>query len=161
VAGRQEVTSIDILFLVDRLEAVLQNGQRVPFTHKVMIDETECYDIIDQMRLVVPEEVKAAKKLSQDRDRVQGEAEAQAERILQDAMDQRDEMLAEYAIVAAAEERRVEILDDATQEAEEIKAEADRYALDVLEALSARVGMLLREVDNGISALQPPPEDGD
>jgi vacuolar-type H+-ATPase subunit H len=109
----------------------------------------------------VPEEVKAAKKLSQDRDRVQGEAEAQAERILQDAMDQRDEMLAEYAIVAAAEERRVEILDDATQEAEEIKAEADRYALDVLKALSARVGMLLREVDNGISALQPLPEDGD
>ena len=59
--------AIDILYLVDRLEALLSKGWRVPLTSKTMIDEDEFLDIVDQMRIAIPEEIKLAKKMQQDR----------------------------------------------------------------------------------------------
>ncbi|MER3484708.1 MAG: hypothetical protein C4345_00740 [Chloroflexota bacterium] len=79
------MSEIDILFLVDRLESLINAGQRVPFTNKIMIDEKECLDIIDQMRIVVPEEIKQARRVSQDRDRITAQAQAEAERIIKQA----------------------------------------------------------------------------
>ena len=65
---------MDILYLLDRLETVLTSGSRVPLTGKTVVDEHECLDIIDQLRVAVPEEVKQAK-------RVQGEREQLSRRL--------------------------------------------------------------------------------
>jgi cell division septum initiation protein DivIVA len=149
------VTSIDILYLVDRLEAIFTNGQRVPFTHKIMIDDQECYDLLDQIRQVVPEEIRAAKKVTVDRDRITGEAQLEAQRIIQEAEDYREQLLSEEGRLEAAEIRSREIVDEATADAEALRDGANEYALDVLEALSSRLSDLLDQVQNGIEQLRP------
>jgi len=149
------VTSIDILYLVDRLEAIFTNGQRVPFTHKIMIDDQECYDLLDQIRQVVPEEIRAAKKVTVDRDRITGEAQVEAQRIIQEAEDYREQLLSEEGRLEAAEVRSREIVDEATADAEALRDGANEYALDVLEALSSRLSDLLDQVQNGIEQLRP------
>jgi cell division septum initiation protein DivIVA len=149
------VTSIDILYLVDRLEAIFTNGQRVPFTHKIMIDDQECYDLLDQIRQVVPEEIRAAKKVTVDRDRITGEAQLEAQRIIQEAEDYREQLLSEEGRLEAAEVRSREIVDEATSDAEALRDGANEYALDVLEALSSRLSDLLDQVQNGIEQLRP------
>ncbi len=149
------MTSIDILYLVDRLEAIFTNGQRVPFTHKIMIDDQECYDLLDQIRQVVPEEIRAAKKVTVDRDRITGEAQLEAQRIIQEAEDYREQLLSEEGRLEAAEVRSREIVEEATAEAEALRDGANEYALDVLEALSSRLSDLLDQVQNGIDQLRP------
>ena len=146
---------IYILYLVDRLEAIFTNGQRVPFTHKIMIDDQECYDLLDQIRQVVPEEIRAAKKVTVDRDRITGEAQLEAQRIIQEAEDYREQLLSEEGRLEAAEIRSREIVDEATADAEALRDGANEYALDVLEALSSRLSDLLDQVQNGIEQLRP------
>src|SRR5581483_108066 len=120
---------MDILYLVDRIEAILHAGQKVPFSSKVMVDEHETMDVLDQMRVVIPEEIKTARRLNQDRERITQQAEAEAERILGQARDRAEQMLQEHDIVQAAQQRAEDILTHADGQAEEIRAGADQYAL--------------------------------
>jgi hypothetical protein len=53
---------VDILHLIDRLEELLNQSRPFPFTHNVMIDEDRMLDIIDQMRVAIPEEIKKAQQ---------------------------------------------------------------------------------------------------
>jgi hypothetical protein len=149
------VSSIDILYLVDRLEQALNQGQRVPFTNKIMVDERECLDIVDQMRIVVPEEIKQARRVSQDRDRITGQAQEEAERIVARAHEQADRLMDEQGLLDRAREREREIVEEAEVHAQEIRDGADQYALQILEALNRQLGGILTEVQGGIDALRP------
>ena len=55
---------MDILHLIDRLEELFNESRALPFTHTVMVDEDRMLDIIDQMRISIPEEIK---KLAEER----------------------------------------------------------------------------------------------
>jgi hypothetical protein len=69
---------MDILHLVDRLEELVNEGRRLPLSSKVMMDEQKIWDLIDQMRISVPEEVKKAKRTNQERDRIIAQAHEEA-----------------------------------------------------------------------------------
>ena len=49
---------MDILQLIDRLEELFNESKAIPLTRNVMVDEDRMLDIIDQMRIAIPEEVK-------------------------------------------------------------------------------------------------------
>ena len=49
---------MDILHLVDRLEELFNESRPIPLTHNVIVDEDRILEIIDQMRISIPEEVK-------------------------------------------------------------------------------------------------------
>lgn len=154
---KKGVTTMDILYLVDRLEAVLNAGQRVPFTNKIMIDERECLDIVDQMRIVIPEEIKQARRVSQDRDRITGQAQEEAERIIARAHEQAERLMEEEGLLDRAHEREREIVEAAEVTAQEVRDGADQYALQILDDLSRRLGSALSEVQAGVETLRPRP----
>ncbi len=145
---------MDILYLVDRIEAILHAGQKVPFSSKVVIDEHETMDVLDQMRVVIPEEIKTARRLNQDRERITQQAQSEAERITAAARQQVDQMLQEHDVVQAAAQRAEQILAQADAHAEEIRAGADQYALDVLRALEAHMKKTMETVGRGIDTLE-------
>jgi hypothetical protein len=149
------VIPIDILYLVDRLETVLNAGQRVPFTNKIMVDERECLDIVDQMRIVVPEEIKQARRVSQDRDRITGQAQEEAERVLARAQEHADRMMDEQGLLDRAHIREQEIIEEAEGRAQQMREDAEQYVLDILEDLNRRLGTVLGQVQGGIDALRP------
>jgi hypothetical protein len=149
------VAAIDILYLVDRLENALNTGQRVPFTNKIMVDERECLDIVDQMRIVVPEEIKQARRVSQDRDRITGQAQEEAERIMARAQEEADRMMDERGLLDRARDREREIVDEAELQAQQIREEADQYAFQILDDLNRKLGPILSQVQAGIDALRP------
>ncbi|HLG69456.1 MAG TPA: ATPase [Chloroflexota bacterium] len=145
---------MDILYLVDRIEAILHAGQKVPFSSKVMVDEHEAMDVLDQMRVVIPEEIKTARRLNQDRERITQQAEAEAARITRAAQERVDAMLQEHDVVQLAQQRAEEILARADAHAEEIRQGADQYALDVLKALEAHMKKTMETVGRGIDTLE-------
>ena len=81
---------MDILQLIDRLEELFNESKNIPLTRNVMVDEDRMLDIIDQMRIAIPEEVKKAQQLLGQRDRVLAQAHQRAagERALQVALHQ-------------------------------------------------------------------------
>jgi hypothetical protein len=151
----KEVTAIDILYLLDRLEEVLNAGSRLPFSSRTMIDEQECLDILDQIRVALPEEIKQARRVIADRDTIVAEAEGRAQQIVREAEERAAEKVEEHALVRQAQLRAEQVEADAEQRSEEIRQEADEYAFDILSRLDEELEQLLLSVRKGVRALRP------
>ena len=145
---------MDILHLVDRLEESLNQGRPVPFTKNVIVDEDRFLEIIDQMRISIPEEVKKAQQVIAQRDRLMAQAQEEANRTVGLAKSKSEEIVTRDAIVQAAQARSDQLLAQARADAENLRSEADDYILDSLGALEAELTRLLGQARNGISKLQ-------
>jgi cell division septum initiation protein DivIVA len=148
---------VDILYLLDQLEEVLGGGSRLPLTSRTLVDEQEILDILDQIRVSIPDELKAARRLTQERDQVLADAHAAAEQILSDAEAQVAERVAEHNVARIAEQRAADVQERALQQAEDIRREADAYAYRVLQKLRDQVGQVAQTVDRGLLELEARP----
>jgi cell division septum initiation protein DivIVA len=146
--------TIDILHLVDRLETLLNQGWRLPFTSNVVIQEDAFLDIIDQMRISIPEEVKQAKRIAAERERLLEQAQEEADRIVSLAQEQVGSIADDHEIVKAAQAKADEIIAHAHRSAEGIKAESDAYVMEVLSSMEEELMRLLTTVRNGIRQVQ-------
>lgn len=145
---------MDILQLIERLEELFNEAKSVPFTKNVIVDEEKMLELIDQMRIAIPEEVKKAQQVLTQRDRVMAQAQEEANRRLEIAREKAEQMQQNHSIVQEAQRRADQILAQARADAESTRAEADNYALDVLMQLQEKIEALSRQVNNGIRIMQ-------
>lgn len=142
---------MDIQHLVDRLEELLNSGQHIPFTAYTIIDEQRALEIIDQMRISIPEEIEKAKRVIRERDRIMAQANEEAARIRDLAREKSETLIQRDHITQAAQARAGSIIDQSRQEADTIRQEADNYVIDVLTDLEDALNRTLGVVRNGIS----------
>jgi cell division septum initiation protein DivIVA len=145
---------MDILHLVDRLEELVNEGRRLPLSNKVMVDEQKIWDLIDQMRISIPEEVKKAKRTNQERDRIIAQAHEEAARMVDLKREEAAAMVSDHELARAAEERAATIVERAKRDVESLRADADEYVIQVLDSLGADLERALKEVRNGILRVQ-------
>jgi cell division septum initiation protein DivIVA len=145
---------MDILHLVDRLEEVFNDGRPIPLTRKLAIDEDRVLELIDQMRVSIPDEVKKAQQILNQRDKILAQAQEEAQRTVQLAQERAAGQVEREALVEQAKVRAQEILKQAEADAEAIRAEADDYVLDVLEKLETETARSLNTIRNGINKLR-------
>jgi hypothetical protein len=152
---------MDILHLVDRLEELFNDGWGIPFTHNVIVDEDRMLDLIDQMRVAIPDEMKKAQQVMAQRDRILAQAQEEANRTLSLAREKSEQLMGRDSLAQAAKIHAEEIQAKAVQEAEKTKREADNYVIDTLARVEYELERLLNQARNGIYALQGlnPPED--
>jgi len=145
---------MDILHLVDRLEEIFNAGRPIPFTHNLVVDEDRVLDLIDQMRVSIPEEVKKAQQVLAQRDRVLAQAQEEAARTVQLAKEKVEQLVDRESVVMGAQTRADQILQTAKADADAIRADADDYALEVLTQLETELVKSLAQVRNGIGKLK-------
>jgi vacuolar-type H+-ATPase subunit H len=145
---------MDILHLVDRLEELFNKSHAIPLTHNVIVDEDKFLDIIDQMRISIPEEVKRAQEVFTKKDRVIAQAKEEADRTVQLARDKADDMIGKESLVSDAKRRADQIIDQARADGEKVKEGADRYAQESLMNLEHALEQLMTQVRNGIQVLE-------
>jgi hypothetical protein len=133
--------------LIDELEALVAESRRMPFGHKLLIDEEYLHDLIDRLRIAVPSEVRQAYRILDEQERILDSARAQARQLLE-----------QQGLLNELEQERSRVLSEAQREAESVRAEADEYAYSVLLDLQDRLAKLQHSVQNGIDALQPSSE---
>src|SRR4051794_32283733 len=80
--------AMDVLVLIDKLDDLVHNAKAVPLTDQVRIDREEIYDIFDQMRATIPEEIKQARWIVKERQEMLAEAKREQDRLLQEAREQ-------------------------------------------------------------------------
>ncbi len=142
---------MDILHLVDRLEELFNESRPIPLTRSVLVDEDRVLEIIDQMRISIPDEVKKAQQILTQRDRVMAQAQEEASRTLTLAKRQGEDSLSKDAIVRAAHERAEQILDQARADVETVRSDSDEYVVEALSTLEDELIRLLNQARNGIA----------
>ena len=145
---------MDILHLIDQLEALLNEGSHPPLMGKrVLIDEQRAWEVIDQMRVSIPDEVKKAKRINQERDRIIAQANEEATRIVELGRDEVQQLASETEIAKQAQARAQTIVERAQREADALKADADDYTIQVLSKLEEDLAKALSIVRNGLLKL--------
>ena len=145
---------MDILHLVDRLEELFNESRSIPFTHSVIVDEDRMLDIIDQMRVSIPEEIKKSQQLMAQKDRIVAQAKEESDRIIALAKEKSDQIIERDTIVQAAQARADQIVEEARIEAAGTRREADDYVMDALSRLEIELDRSLAQVRNGIRTIQ-------
>jgi vacuolar-type H+-ATPase subunit H len=125
----------------------------MPLTSNVIIDQARALDLIDQLRAAVPEEVRAAKRLNEETERIVERAQEEAERILARAQEQAAFLIEERELTKAAEIKSGQIIGDGEREADEIRRGADEYAASVLVKLEGTLIKELQSIKRGLAML--------
>ncbi|RJP55142.1 MAG: ATPase [Anaerolineaceae bacterium] len=145
---------MDILHLIDRLEELFNQSKPFPLTRNVMVDEDKMLDIIDQMRIAIPEEVKKAQQIITQKERFLAQAQEEASRIVEIAHQKADELVHRDMIVVEAQRRAEQIVSQARADADATRRDADDYVLDALNHLQNELEKLTNQVRNGIRAVE-------
>jgi vacuolar-type H+-ATPase subunit H len=154
---------MDIQFLVERLEALVVNARKVPMTSQIILEQATILDLVDQLRIAIPEEVRAARRINQESDRVLGKAREEAEQIIGAAQEQAALLLQDQSILRDAEMKAQELIDRAQGKSEETMRGADEYAADVLVRLESDLVKTLSIIKKSLEVIEertPQPAEG-
>ena len=141
------------MFLLERLESQIATGTGVPRTRKVLVDRDAVLDLIDQLRVAVPEEVHAAKRINAEGERIIEKANEEAARIAARAQEQAAYLIGERGLTETAEAEGRRMLDQAQRVADDVRLGADEYAAEILEGLESEVRKALAGIEKGIGVL--------
>ena len=119
----------------------------------MVVDQNAALGLIDELRVAVPEEVRAAKRINAEGERIIEKAQDEAERIVARAQEQAAFLIDERGLTQSAEAQSRVIISDARRDADEIRKGADEYAVGVLVGLEADVTKTLESIRNGIDLL--------
>jgi vacuolar-type H+-ATPase subunit H len=145
---------MDLQYLIDRLETMVRAGRRVPGLNRLMLDEQELIDLIDQMRTVLPEEIRYAKHVLREKEQILSDAQAQADEILRTARQQAEVMVEREGLLKQARVQAEEIKREAQEEAERVQVGADNYVRQVLTDLSDTLQRQLASINKGLDSLK-------
>src|ERR1700716_2876321 len=126
---------MDVLVLIDKLDDTIHNAKPVPLTDQVRVDKEEVYDILDQMRATIPEEIKQARWIVKERQEMLAEAKREAERIVKEARERQEQLISQEEIYKQAERAAEDIIEDARAREREIRLGAEDYADEILNTL--------------------------
>ena len=140
---------MDVLVLIDKLDDLVSDAKQVPLTDQVRVEREEIFDILDQMRATIPEEIKQARWIVKERQEMLGEAKREAERIVLEARELAQREASQQEIVRIAERQAQQILEQARQREREIRLGAEDYADQILGTLEANLDKFLQAVRRG------------
>ncbi len=139
---------MDIMEIINLMEESIEKASVVPLSGKILIDKEEILDFIQEMRLSYPDEVKEAKWVKEERQKILNEAQGRADSMIKSAETKMIQMVDESEIVRQAQEKADMLVEDASIQASKLRTDSDQYADDVLGDVERRLEMLLKKVND-------------
>ncbi|MCR4718282.1 MAG: ATPase [Firmicutes bacterium] len=137
---------MEIMEIIDMMEETIDKAPTVPLSGKILVDKEDILDYIQEMRLVFPDEVKEAKWVKEERERILAEAQSRSDEMIKNAEEKVVQMIDEHEVTKQAVDQANQMVNDAQQKAMEIKTDCDQYADDILNDLEKRLDMLSKKV---------------
>ncbi len=145
---------MDLLSVLNELEELIEGSSKIPLTRRVMVDEERIFDLLDRVRTTIPEEIRQAKWVIQEREKVLDDSQKEAMRILENAQKQVEKQADESEVVRQAKVVAEEIVTKAEMEAGELQEGARQYADNILENLQESLGKILNQIEQGRAELK-------
>jgi len=145
---------VELFNILNELEELIEESPRVPMTKRIMVDENRILDYLDRIRTSLPEEVRQAKWLVKEREKVLSESKKEAQRLLEDVQREIEQRAEDSEIVRKAEHLAQETIKKAESVAGQIKQGAREYADEILQGLEEKLGKILNEISAGRNELR-------
>jgi hypothetical protein len=159
---------MDILYLVDRLENLIASSRKMPLVNQIMMKESDILNIVDQMRTSIPDEIKLARRIMQDKERIIAQAQADASTLLARAREESEKAIEREGLLQAAGEQSQVMVREAEEQAERLKTDADVYVVETLRALREHLNAIeisvsrtILSIEKGLESLEQPLEGED
>ena len=123
---------MEIFSLLEKLEDVVENGWVVPLTGRTMVNKKELIELLKEIRVMLPDEIKQAKWIKEERQRFLFEAQQEANNLLQEAESRISSMIDESEITRKSYEQANETIINAQKTAREIRDGSIVYAEEIL-----------------------------
>lgn len=153
----EQESAPDLMYSIDQLEDLVRTGKRVPMSRKVMVEEEEFTILLDEMRINIPLEIRDATRLLKERERIIGEAQDQAARIVSDAQRRAQVLVSEHTILAEAKQLAEEELRIAERKRQEAQGKMEVFFLQQLNTIRnsmvAVMANMEATVDENLDAL--------
>ncbi|MBV1758463.1 MAG: ATPase [Dethiosulfatibacter sp.] len=118
---------MEIISLLEKIEDIVEEASKLPMSSKVLIDKHEVLEIITEMRIKLPDEIKQASWIKEERQRILSETQTEASNIINDAMHRQELLIDEHELAKLAEQHAREIEEKARRTAFEVKKETIEY----------------------------------
>jgi cell division septum initiation protein DivIVA len=118
---------VEIINLLEKLEDIVEEASKLPMSSKVLIDKEEVLEIITEMRIKLPDEIKQASWIKEERQRILSETQAEASSIINDAINRQEILIDDHELTKLAQQHAKEIEEKARRTAFEIKNETVEY----------------------------------
>src|SRR6266536_2003054 len=159
---------MDRRYLVDRLDNLIASSHRMPLVNQILIKEGDILNIVDQMRTSIPDEIKQARRIIQEKERILAQAQADATTLLTRAREETERAMNREGLLRAAEARSQELVRQAEEHGEQLKNEADNYVAETLRNLKDHLASIemdisrtILSIDKGLESLEIPEEEGE
>ena len=145
---------MEIFTLLETLEDIMEKSRNVPFSTKCVVDRDEILEIVKEIRLKLPDEIKQAKWIKEERQRILVEAQNEANDIIKEAENRIISMIDEHEITRKAYEKKVEIIETANEMSREIKSGTEEYADGVLAGIEVALEDAFKIIQNNRKELK-------
>ena len=139
---------MDILNLLERIEDIIEEASKFPLSNKVMIDKDEILEVINEIRLKLPDEINRASWVAKERQRILNEAQSEADELIEKVQDQQRMLIEDNEITKQAQKYANQIIQEAERKANEMKMGAYNYSDEILSKLQEKI----REINDIIES---------
>lgn len=130
---------MDILNLLEKIEDIIEEASKLPLSNKVMIDKEEILEVINEIRLKMPDEINRASWVAKERQRILNEAQAEADELIDKVKDQQSYLIEENEITKQAQKYAEQLVQEAERKASEMKMGAYNYSDEILSKLQEKI----------------------
>ncbi|KAB3533124.1 ATPase [Alkaliphilus serpentinus] len=145
---------MNVLKLLEELEDIVESGSSIPFANKVLIDRNDVLEIIKEIRIQLPDEIKQAQWIKEERQRILIEAQQEADVILEEANKHIREMVDKDEITKLSTKQAEEIIAQAQTNAKEMRIGAREYADELLATTEGKLMELIEIIKENRSELK-------
>lgn len=145
---------MEVLHLLELLEDLVEESTKLPFGSKVMIDKAKALELVRDIRIGLPDEVKQAEWINTERQRIIDDAQSEAEKMIKDTEEYIKQKVSENEITKKAEENSTLIIQKAEEKAKDLKDGSREYALEVLRKLDSDLGKLNSRLQKNMQELR-------
>jgi len=134
-----------LLDYLDQIEDILDASKSVPFSNKVSVEKERIYEVMNEIRLNLPAEIRHAQRIIEDHDKIIAEARVKSTGILKEAEDEAKLLTNEHEIFRRANEQATDVIEESKKNARDLRLNAMDYADEILEKTE---GMIKETMDN-------------
>ncbi|MDW5299067.1 MAG: ATPase [Sedimentibacter sp.] len=145
---------MEILNLLERIEDIVEEASKFPLSNKVMIDKDEMLDVINEIRLKLPDEINRASWVAKERQRILNEAQTEADELIEKVQDQQKYLIEDNEITKQAQKYANQILQDAERKANDMKIGAYNYSDEILSKLQGKINEINNIIEQNREVLK-------
>lgn len=146
--------STQMFDILEKLEYAINNASTVPLTGKIMLDKEELLDMIDEFRTEIPNDLKKAKKIVEDEERIKQAAQRKADTLIEEARAQKQHLIETNNITKNAYAEADAIMRDAKAEANKLRIRSIEYVTNMLAKTQDDLRNVIATIDENKSELK-------